>query len=564
LTSSSSDTNGDGLDDVIANPDGSVTVDLLALQRVEVLFSSGKVEPGHYTQIRLRVVSAQAVEGAVTTDLKVPSGAQTGLKISLDLTVDPGQRATLLLDFDADKSIVVRGNSGKPPILKPHITVVSGVVDCSTPAWTSSGDDQSGAWFGYSLRSAGDVNGDGYDDVIVGSVFYDTPNESAGKAYLFLGGPAGLPLTADWTSIGDDKIDAYYGSSVSGAGDVNNDGFDDVIIGAHYQDTTSKSAVGKAFLYLGGATGLSATPAWTSHGDERGGALFGSSVASAGDVDQDGFDDVIIGAAHDGASGIWAGRAYVYLGDPTGLALTPVWTSAGDDFHNSQFGGSVASAGDVNGDTFDDVIVGAHRALGSSTLRVGKAFVYTGGPAGPSTAASWTSIGDDEDGAEFGWSVDSAGDVDGDTFDDVIIGARRGDGTQLDAGKAYLFRGSTSGLLATPAWTTSGDDQEEALVGHSLASAGDVNMDGYGDVVIGAYSQDTTRPRAGKVFVYIGGPGGLSLTPFWSTTGDEHGCWSFGHTVAPAGDVYNDGYDRILVGVPWCSSGTAFLFCGHP
>jgi alpha-tubulin suppressor-like RCC1 family protein len=121
LTSSSSDTNGDGVDDVIANPDGTVTVDLLALRGVETLFASGVIDAGHYTQLRLRVLSAEAVEAGATIPMKVPSGAQTGVKIIGEFTVLPGQIATVLLDFDADESIVPRGGSGKPPILKPVI-----------------------------------------------------------------------------------------------------------------------------------------------------------------------------------------------------------------------------------------------------------------------------------------------------------------------------------------------------------------------------------------------------------------------------------------------------------
>ena len=133
LISGDVDSNGDGIDDVIANPDGSVTVDLIALQGIETLFGAGVVGSGHYTQIRLRVVSAEAVEGGVGIPLKVPSGAQTGLKIVGQFTVGPREVVNLYLDFDAEESVVYRGESGSPPILEPVIRVVPG---CLGPSGT--------------------------------------------------------------------------------------------------------------------------------------------------------------------------------------------------------------------------------------------------------------------------------------------------------------------------------------------------------------------------------------------------------------------------------------------
>lgn len=445
----------------------------------------------------------------------------------------------------------------------PGAVTCSFSVDCSIPLWTSVGDDQFGAWLGDSLASAGDVNNDGYGDVIVGSVFYDTANEQAGKAYLYLGGPSGLSSVPDWTSTGDDQGDAYYGSSVASAGDVNDDGYDDVIIGAHFIDTANPHA-GKAYLYLGGPSGLPLAPAWTSSGEDIGGALFGSTVASAGDVNRDGFDDVIIAAVHYTAlPKIWVGKTYVYLGGPGGLSGTPDWSATGDDQDNALFASSADGAGDVNRDGYDDVIVGARRAFGPGGTRVGKAYVYHGGPGGLSLAVSWDSAGDDQGDAQFGGSVASIGDVNCDGFDDVLIGARRYDTLNVDAGKAYVYLGGSSGLSATPGWTTSGDDQAGALLGHSVASAGDVDADGINDVIVGAYSFDTGVVRAGKVYVYRGGPGGLSLTPYWASSGDNLSV-AFGYTVASAGDVYGDGYDRVLVGVPWMPSGKAYLFCAGP
>jgi Na+-transporting NADH:ubiquinone oxidoreductase subunit NqrB len=167
----------------------------------------------------------------------------------------------------------------------------------TTPSWTSSGDDQTDAYFGISVASAGDVNGDGYDDVIVGAHLYDAPNPNAGKAYLYLGSSFGLETIALWTSSGDAQAYAHFGSSVASAGDVNGDGYDDVVIGSQLHDTPNANA-GKAYLYLGSSLGLQTSPAWTSSGDDQEQAYFGVSAAGAGDVNGDGYDDVVISASH--------------------------------------------------------------------------------------------------------------------------------------------------------------------------------------------------------------------------------------------------------------------------
>ena len=130
----------------------------------------------------------------------------------------------------------------------------SGTGLSTIPDWTSSGDDQASAYYGWSVSSAGDVNGDGFDDVIVAAPRYDTANLLAGKAYLYLGLETGLYTTPGWTSPGDDQAQAYYGWSVSSAGDVNGDGFDDIVVGASGHDSATINA-GKAYLHLGAASG---------------------------------------------------------------------------------------------------------------------------------------------------------------------------------------------------------------------------------------------------------------------------------------------------------------------
>src|SRR5262249_5095937 len=158
----------------------------------------------------------------------------------------------------------------------------------------SAESDQVSAWYGYSVDGAGDVNGDGYDDVIVGAYRYDGGQDNEGRAFVYYGSPTGPSLTPDW-SAESDLVGAWYGPSVSGAGDVNGDGYDDVIVGAPNPD--HGTTIGLAYAYYGSSTGLSPTPSWVVQGDQLV-DWFGRRVHAAGDVNGDGFDDVIVGVPH--------------------------------------------------------------------------------------------------------------------------------------------------------------------------------------------------------------------------------------------------------------------------
>ena len=173
----------------------------------------------------------------------------------------------------------------------------------TNPNWTAE-SNQGGARFGHSVATAGDVNGDHYSDVIVGAPEYDNGQGDEGRAYVYHGSAAGLSLTANWTAECNHG-GARFGHSVATAGDVNGDGYSDVIVGADGYGTDD----GKAYVYYGFATGLSSTEGWTAVG--HGGSSLGHSVATAGDVNWDGYSDVIVGAPNEG-------RAYVYRGQGGG------------------------------------------------------------------------------------------------------------------------------------------------------------------------------------------------------------------------------------------------------
>ncbi len=414
----------------------------------------------------------------------------------------------------------------------------------TTPSWTVEGD-QEGAWLGYSVATAGDVNGDGYSDVIVGAVFHDDGETDEGRALVYPGSAAGLATTPSWTAEGD-RAFAEFGYSVATAGDVNGDGYSDVIVGAEGYDDS-----GRVFVYSGSAAGLATAASWTV-GSDQAFAAFGNSVATAGDVNGDGYSDVIIGASvYD--NGAWdEGRAFVYHGAAAGLAITPSWTAEGNQ-QGAWLGYQVATAGDVNGDGYADVIVGAFLYDHGETDE-GQAFVYLGSPAGLAATASWTAEGNQAF-ANLGSSVATAGDVNGDGYADVIVGAIHYDNGEEDEGGAFVYLGSPAGLAASASFTAE-SDQTSAELGYSVATAGDVNGDGYADVIVGAWGYDNGETDEGRALVYHGSPAGLATAASWTAESDQEG-GQLGYSLAPAGDVNGDGYADVIVAAAFFDTGVA-------
>jgi hypothetical protein len=275
--------------------------------------------------------------------------------------------------------------------------------------------------------------------------------ESAGARYPLSIDP--LLTVPDWAALGENTEDEF-GYSVSTAGDVNGDGFADLVIGAWGNDEQG----GKAYVYHGSPAGLEDTPAWSRAGDD--GEQFGYSVSTAGDVNGDGYDDLVVGAPYNGSTD--RGAASVYLGSPAGLTTgLPDWYALGE-IDWDHFGWSVATAGDVNGDGYDDMVVGAPGSDCGSSFDCGKVYVFHGGPAGLATGpADWAKVG--EGGADqFGYVVGSAGNVNGEengrVYADLVVGAPGADcASGMNCGRAYVYHGQAGGLQADPAWSDTGD-----------------------------------------------------------------------------------------------------------
>ncbi len=534
--------------------------------------------------------------------------------------------------------------------------------------------DRAGDYAGGSVSGAGDVNGDGYADFIIGANLHDDGGTNAGQAYVVFGRAADSgdtsPRVIDLTSPGaedgfiirGDAEDDYAGVSVSGAGDVNGDGFADLIVGADGADEG-----GEAYVVFGRAADSGDTSPrvidLTSLGAEDGFIIRGDteydyagvSVSGAGDVNGDGYADLIVGANFDDDGGNYAGQAYVIFGkqddfgddvsSPLEDGMTMVIRrvieleslAVGDGFiiqgdaEYDYAGGSVSAAGDVNGDGYADLIVGADGGNDSGDY-AGEAYVIFGKQDDFGDEVSNTleggmttvirrvvdltelAVGDgfiiQGDGAndQAGFSVSSAGDVNGDGFADLIVGANFGDDGGEEAGEAYVVFGKApdpsdppSNPFGNPVTTGEGEsavtrqvidlteltpedgfiiqgDTEGDRAGRSVSGAGDVNGDGYADLIVGAPRNDDGGSNAGKAYLIFGkapDPSDPLSNPFGGpvTTGEGESAVTrqvidlvglapedgfviqgdapddnAGVSVSAAGDVNGDGFADLIVG----------------
>lgn len=428
----------------------------------------------------------------------------------------------------------------------------------SSEVW-SQFSDQASSEYGYSVATAGDINGDGYSDVIVGAPSYVDGLADGGHVFIYLGSSTGLSTTADKT-LKSYNTGAKFGFSVSTAGDVNKDGYSDIIVGApkYSEDETNEGAI---FVYHGSSTGI-VTPAAEIIQSNQAEAQFGYSVSTAGDVDDDGDSDIIIGAPFYDNGENDEGKVFLFNGSFSGINSAPDW-SVENNRINSQFGTDVRTAGDVNGDGYSDIIVGAP-LFDDGVTDGGKIYVFYGSSTGLPSSPSWTAV-NPQSYSQFGYSVSTAGDVNGDGFSDIVAGALTFSNGQNQEGKVFAFYGSISGLSASPDWSKEGNEIDKKF-GGSISTAGDVNGDGYADVIVGAAGNNFSE---GAAFLFYGSEIGLDEFDSLTTEDGLQALDQFGSSVAIAGDVNGDGFSDVIVGAKTyttelTNAGAAFVNSGGP
>lgn len=355
------------------------------------------------------------------------------------------------------------------------------------------------ATLGYQLMGVPDTNGDGFDDLLVSQeTRVDIKNPFA-RVRIYAGARAGQPIVPVWeyTSYG---FDPGLGRAMTGMGDVNGDGFGDIAVD-ELNAPDLKFQEGAVLLFFGGRNGLGKDPSWIAKGGQPG-ALMGSWMHRLGDVNQDGYDDVLVGAnTWDGVQKLDCGQARLYFGGPSGPGDTPAWTFEGAGA-NSHFTTEVGGAGDVNGDGYPDAVVGEHLYSDPKHPERGRVLVFLGNPQGFKSTPDWVAYGPVAY-AHLGFRAIGIGDTNHDGFDDIAIASPQyTDGKRVHLGMVEVYRGSRSGLESTPAWRMLGDGDDDHF-GYLLTS-GDVNGDHVADLIVGApLWSGKTLAEPGLLLVYL-------------------------------------------------------------
>lgn len=439
-------------------------------------------------------------------------------------------------------------------------------VSLSESDWFFDGEDLSD-YAGWSVGAAGDVDGDGLDDLLIGAYNAGDASVRTGMAFIVAAGSLSATGTldladADWRFLGEAASD-HAGRHVAGGGDIDADGYADILVGAPNLDVTASNE-GGVYVFLGADLGT--TPdvqLYDAHAvltGESGGDRVGDAAVSAGDVDGDGLGDVLVGAAGNDDAGSGAGRAYLVLGDTlTGdLDLADADASWTGEAAGDAAGASVAGLGDADGDGLDDVLVGAWGG-DTTAANAGQAYVLLGGalPADGAalSSAATTLLGEGVD--DFAaYAAAGPGDVDGDGLGDILLGAYGDAPAGSRSGRSYLVYASTiSGLstldLGSADHRFSGEAGSD-LSGIRVAGAGDVDRDGLADLMVSAPANDAAGSNNGKVYLVLAGnlPTtrniGLASADF-AFTGEAIGDQA-GYGIAGVGDVDGDGFGDMLIG----------------
>lgn len=417
---------------------------------------------------------------------------------------------------------------------------------------------QAGEYPGRSVSNAGDVNGDGLNDLLIGAPGRDNGNTWAGAAYIVYGKTGGGQIdlgnlntaTASGFMLWGSNTDAQAGFSVSTAGDINGDGYADLLVGAWQQDIGSANEAGRVYVVYGRSnnstiqlsnlTAATNTLGFMIEGSSTGDQL-GYSVSDAGDVNGDGLSDFIVGAYTADTPGSNSGATYVVFGQ-TGIngatlnvsALTAATNTRGfvisGSSANDLTGYTVSGSGDINGDGLSDLVMGAYGADNGTATDAGKFYVVYGKTDGAGVNASALTVAGNTLGfvingfstSDNATSVSVIGDMNGDGLADLLVGSQYADvNGYTDNGKAYVIFGKTDSLAVdlsalsvagnTQGFAIHASGQNSSLFGRAV-SAGDLNGDGLTDLMIGAGLQDYGYPDGGAVYVIYGSTSGVFST----------------------------------------------------
>ena len=524
------------------------------------------VNPAHCGACRNMCGASQACAGGTCVAIPAPralsplsTSTVTTQSPTLRWVNGPGASGAVLhladnLAFDRQIMLTVpNGSSARPTALAAgrwywYLKGFSNATNTTgaqvSPTWQFSVGERDTP-VNRSFGTVSDFNRDGLGDFAAASpaatTDYTTVPVSSGRVRLYLGNVAGFAGASVTYQAGGPNTNnnptIQYGAAVATAGDTNGDGLPELLIAG------SDGTFGRVYVYRGAGADSGASPLAVLSGGIRA-AEFGRSLSSAGDVNGDGYADVIVGAANE---------AYLFPGSAGGLGVAPsvlLTGQAGEDY-----GRAVSGAGDVNGDGFGDVLVGAPAFGGNA----GRFYLYLGSAGGILTAPNATVSG----AGRFGWSLACAGDVNADGYADVIIGAP----DNSNRGATFVYRGSASSLVTSMSISHS-IGANLGQFGFAVAGVGDVDRDGYSDVVVGApgppIASGTAHLLSSLNYPTLQAPT-ISLDPSIMAPGIGG---RFGAAVSGIGDANADGFMDFVVGAPCapttpnCGAGLVYYYRG--